>query len=270
MALGARNCNTISLRDRRVALACHSRESRLRGGGGGWVDRLADWSWLLSRAPSLSFLHKWAGNWGKRWEIYADPIHAFYPSVFYIALNLTSSYLAYLHLFPPFFSLMEEKTLSIAFWCHLKRRRTRRNKVAVSLSSQYYYSYPTNLVNETSSLQTHFRRPFFSLQNVAYPDRQMCDLVLIYRIPLIWSRVFLQVEQLIVDNSNGCERRKKLAFVGWRFLLNIFLWSFVAVKPEQATATTPLFRPILGSIAYLFSLDSFYVDWKLFGGFVHK
>ena len=32
----------------------------------------------LSRAPSFSFLHKWAGNWGRRWEIYADPIPVYF------------------------------------------------------------------------------------------------------------------------------------------------------------------------------------------------
>ena len=77
----------------------------------------------------------------------------------------------------PFFFFDGGKDIVYCILMSLEEKKNETNKVAVSLSSQNYYSYPTNLVNETSSsssLQTHFRRPFFSLQNVTYPDRQMC------------------------------------------------------------------------------------------------
>ena len=92
----------------------------------------------------------------------------------------------------------------------------------LSISSQYN-SHPTILVNETSSssLQTHFRRPFFfSSQNVTYPDRQMCWSTSLYSSPtkppsLFRSAIFRYERR---DVKLGLEK-KKILFLFEKVLL---------------------------------------------------
>ena len=135
--------------------------------------------------------------------------------VFYIALNLTSWYFACHYLF---FLWWRKRHCLLYFdvtW------RTRRNKL-LSISSQYN-SHPTILVNETSSssLQTHFRRPFFfSSQNVTYPDRQMCWSTSLYSSPtkppsLFRSAIFRYERR---DVKLGLEK-KKILFLFEKVLL---------------------------------------------------